>query len=384
MNSRIVERHVTALKGLLKPVNLGVLTSLSRDTLVGNQARARDIFQQHSVADIHYHVNEEEALEDADDVSDMLTAMDLLTTPDHLQYLEQASEDSFDDRQKTIIRDMLAAFAPGINPSPTVASNPEASASKASPSKASPSKASSNKDRSARPLGSSAAGTNVASTVKRKRRPDPDDIALRRSTRPKASGPEDDGATAGRKGDAADGHIQGTSKPLNTPTWAALRQLRELELHPVLASHLDANPGCSPHLFLEDVDRLLPKSPRIPDQLQGITALYMYNKRSTDRSWLIHARFLFVILFFGDYADQVLGEKGRLSKGKARDMVEAYYRDHRQDDSTTTAEKRRALVDEMVSYVPNYIKWGKRVVHLCDRFTTGSLFWLCPQLTEAW
>lgn len=62
--------------------NLGVLTSLSRDTLVGNQARARDIFQQHSVADIHYHVNEEEALEDADDVSDMLTAMDLLTTPD--------------------------------------------------------------------------------------------------------------------------------------------------------------------------------------------------------------------------------------------------------------------------------------------------------------
>ena len=289
---------------------------------------------------------------------------------------------------------MLAAFAPGINPSTTVASNPEASASKASASKASPSKAStskaspskasSNKDRSARTLGSSAAGTNVPSTVKRKRRPDPDDIALRRSTRPKASGPEDDGATPRKKGAAADPHIQAIPKPLHTPTWAALRQLRDLELHPVLASHIDANPGCSPHLFLEDVDRLLPESPRIPDQLQGITALYIYNKRSTDRSWLIHARFLFVILFFGDYADQVLGEKGRLSKGKARDMVEAYYRDHRQDDSTTTADKRRALVDEMVSYVPNYIKWGKRLVHLCELFTTGSLFWLCPQLTEAW
>ena len=62
--------------------NLAALTRLSRDTLVGNQARARDIFQQHSVAEVHYNVNEEEVLEDADNVSDMLEAMDLLTTPD--------------------------------------------------------------------------------------------------------------------------------------------------------------------------------------------------------------------------------------------------------------------------------------------------------------
>ena len=288
-----------------------------------------------------------------------------------------------------IVRDMLAAFAPGIHPSTTVASNPEASSSKASvskvsTSKASTSKASGSKDQNKRTLGSGATDTNVPSTVKRKRRPDQDDKALRRSTRPKASGPEDDEATPRRNKKAANPRIQENSKPLKTPTWAALRQLRDLELHPVLASHITANPGCSPHLFLEDVDRLLPKTPQIPDQLQGITALYIYNKRSTDRSWLIHARFLFVILFFGDYADQVLGEKGRLSKGKARDMVEAYYRDHRQDETTTTADKRRQLVDELVSYVPNYIKWGKRLVHLCELFTTGSLFWLCPQLTEAW
>ena len=166
-------------------------------------------------------------------------------------------------------------------------------------------------------------------------------------------------------------------------TWAAIRKLPMLQLHKSIAMHLEDNKEGDPALFLNDKGSLLlfqPKTAGVRSIQEGFAAILLYHNQMEHRCMLDRVRTLFMWLFFGDFAAAVYGENCRITKAKARvivDALETRLKSRSKMDKKQQEEVETSIIDQ----IPDLHIKGKRLAHLCERFGTGTLFWLAEHLT---
>ena len=146
--------------------------------------------------------------------------------------------------------------------------------------------------------------------------------------------------------------------------------------------HLEDNKEEDPALFLNDSGSLLlfqPKAPGVRSIQEGFAAILLYHNQMEHRSMLDRVRTLFMWLFFGDFAAAVYGENCRITKAKARvivDALETRLKSRSKMDKKQQEEIETSIIDQ----IPILHIKGKRLAHLCERFGTGTLFWLAEHL----
>ena len=167
-------------------------------------------------------------------------------------------------------------------------------------------------------------------------------------------------------------------------TWAPIRKLQMLELHKSIAMHLERNTERDPALFLNDTGSLLlfqPKVPAVRSIEEGFAEILLYHDQMEHRGMLDRVRTLFMWLFFGDFAAAKYGERCHITHTKAEKIVaalEARLMPRSKMDQKQQEELRAGILKQ----IPDLHTKGKRLAHLCERFGTGSLFWLADHLTS--
>lgn len=154
-----------------------------------------------------------------------------------------------------------------------------------------------------------------------------------------------------------------------------------MPLHKSIAVHLEINLSREPAAFLNDTGSLLPihpKAPAVRSVQEGFAAILLYHNQMEHRSILDRVRTLFVWLFFGDFAAVSYGENCHITKPKAREIVNAL---ETRLKSKMNQEQQDEIESNLIDQIPDLHTKGKRLAHLCDRFGTGSLFFLAEHLT---
>ena len=151
-------------------------------------------------------------------------------------------------------------------------------------------------------------------------------------------------------------------------TWATIRKMDTMPLNKSVAIHLEKFLEREPAVFLNDTGSLLlirPKAPGIRSVQEGFASILLYHNQMEHRSILDRVRTLFVWLFFGDLAATLYGENCLITKVKAREIVNAL-----------------EIETNLIEQIPSIHTKGKPLTHLCNRFGTGSLFFLAEHLTS--
>ena len=165
-------------------------------------------------------------------------------------------------------------------------------------------------------------------------------------------------------------------------TWATIRKMDTMPLHKSVAIHLENNLDREPAVFLNDTGSLLlvrPKAPAIRSVQEGFASILLYYNQMEHRSILDRVRILFVWLFFGDLAAKLYGENCLITKLKAREIVNAL---ETRLKSKMNQEQQEEIETNLIDQIPSLHTKGKRLAHLCNRFGTGSLFFLAEHLTS--